>query len=396
MPIRFLHTADWQLGKPFAGITDDTKRHAVQAERFAVVERITSLAVTHDVAFVLIAGDVFDSPTPTRSLVSQFCSAVGRIGRPTFVIPGNHDHGGAGGIWTQPFFEKEAAALAPNLRVLLAAEPVVVGSSAVILPCPLLRRHENQDLSAWLRSLPGLPSEAQSLPRIVLAHGTIINFGGAGAATDDDEASASGVNHLDLGRLSPDDYDFIALGDWHGHMQVGPKAWYSGTPEPDRFPRGETNLPGHVLLVDADRGSAPKVTPICTGRLGWHDLAFTFREGAGIDAFTTEFESLVGNRTHSDLLRLQLDGALGLEEHARLAALRETLDARLLRLKEELSIAVQPTDDEVKALTLRSGEPLTVRVAETLVLQTSDPDPGRARVARAALRSLHLALRSAT
>lgn len=53
MPLRFLHTADWQLSKPFAGITDATKRHTVQAERITVLDRIATRAA--GLGFVVLA-----------------------------------------------------------------------------------------------------------------------------------------------------------------------------------------------------------------------------------------------------------------------------------------------------------------------------------------------------
>jgi hypothetical protein len=37
MSTRFLHTADWQLGKPFAGIGDPQKPVLVQQERIYVM-----------------------------------------------------------------------------------------------------------------------------------------------------------------------------------------------------------------------------------------------------------------------------------------------------------------------------------------------------------------------
>ena len=41
--IRFLHTADWQIGKPFGGFDEDT-RGELKAERFRTVERLARLA----------------------------------------------------------------------------------------------------------------------------------------------------------------------------------------------------------------------------------------------------------------------------------------------------------------------------------------------------------------
>src|SRR6187399_3115803 len=124
MITRFIHTADWQLGKPFAGVEDLTKRAMLQQERIAVLHRIAAAAQAHDAAFVVVAGDVFDSPGATKTTVSAACATIGAMARPVFVIPGNHDCGGPGSVWEQPFFLREQAQLAPNLRVLLAPEPV--------------------------------------------------------------------------------------------------------------------------------------------------------------------------------------------------------------------------------------------------------------------------------
>ena len=78
----------------------------------------------------------------------------------------------------------------------------------------------------------------------------------------------SGVSYPDLLILGPRSLqlgdravraglDYLALGDWHGVRQAGPKAWYAGTPEPDRF---RDNAPGHALAVRiAAAGAEPEV-----------------------------------------------------------------------------------------------------------------------------------------
>ena len=64
MTITFLHTADWQLGKPFGSIEGDTAA-LLREERFEAVKRIALLATERDVDAVIVAGDVFDSATKT-------------------------------------------------------------------------------------------------------------------------------------------------------------------------------------------------------------------------------------------------------------------------------------------------------------------------------------------
>src|SRR6187401_2481376 len=150
MTTTFLHTADWQIGKPFAGVEDIQKRSLLQQERINMLERVAGAARDQNADFVVVAGDLFDSPSVTKATVSAACSAIGKLPIPVFAIPGNHDHGGPGSLWEQPFFRQEQAQLAPNLRMLLTPEAVEL-ENAVLFPCPLLRRHESTDLTAWLR-----------------------------------------------------------------------------------------------------------------------------------------------------------------------------------------------------------------------------------------------------
>jgi hypothetical protein len=41
--MRFLHTADWQLGKPYARVTDPDKRSQLHRERFGAIGRLGEL-----------------------------------------------------------------------------------------------------------------------------------------------------------------------------------------------------------------------------------------------------------------------------------------------------------------------------------------------------------------
>ncbi len=384
---RFLHTADWQIGKPFAGIADAHNRALVQQERLAVIDRIGAAAREQGAEFVLVAGDLFDSPTPTRAMVSATCAAMGRIGLPIVLIPGNHDHGGAGGLWNQAFFEQERAELAPRLTVLTKSEPFEMGG-AWIFPCPLLRRAESNDPTEWLRE-PGVLDAAGERVRIVLAHGSTRGFGGE---VDDDEGVLStATNRIDLDRLDGEKFDFVALGDWHGTKEVGAKAWYAGTPERDRFPKGGENRPGNVLVVSIERGALPDVRVVPTGRFGWHRIERDFADDAAVDGLRREIDDLVGQPTQSDLLRLELSGTLGIEASVRLDGFIKTLGARLLRVKLVDHTTLAPSEAEILALTERADDPLVSRVARELVSRSAGADEDAA-VARVALRELHAAV----
>jgi len=376
MTARFLHTADWQLGKPFAGVADAEKRALLRQERLEVLKRIAAVAQEHGVEFIVVAGDAFDSPAATKDTVAAACAAIGALRRPVFLIPGNHDHGGPGSLWEQPFFLRQKEELAPNLRVLLTPEPVET-DTALLLPCPLLRRHESADPAAWLRAR----ATDSEKPRIVLAHGSVQGFG----EDDDDEESGGGVNQIELARLDDGRFDYIALGDWHGTKQVSSRAWYAGTPEPDRFPR---NDPGHVLLVAAARGALPEVTAVRTARIGWHEAAFAFSDAAGLEQLDALIGQLTGSRAQQDLLRLELSGLTSLAVAAQLEHRLESWQARLLRLKLTNQTRLEPSAEEIAALTQRAEDPLIARVAQRL----ADMQGDEAELARLALRELHTRL----
>jgi DNA repair exonuclease SbcCD nuclease subunit len=384
--MKFVHTSDWQIGAPFARISDPYKRSLVQQARIEVIKRMGAVAREEQAQFVLVVGDLFDSPSADKGSVSHACSAIGQVGLPVIVIPGNHDNGGPGSVWEQDFFRREQAELAPNLVVLLEPAPYEL-DSAVILPCPLLRRTVVADPTEWLRAPGAYKDLPAGKPRIVLAHGSTQAF--SGEWEDEGEATPT-TNLIDLDRLPDAEVDYVALGDWHGTKQVSAKVWYSGTPEPDRFAKGADNDPGNVLVVEAGRGTPPRVTKVRTAKLGWLDVSYSFADDSELPKVEIQLASLLGQRANEDLLRLSLDGVLGIEAYGRLESVLESLEARLLRLKLADRTTLAPTSEEIEALTQCGGDPLVARVAGQLV-GLSGGDSPEAADARVALRELYYA-----
>jgi DNA repair exonuclease SbcCD nuclease subunit len=366
MSVTFIHTADWQLGKPFATVEDDARRARLQEERFRTLERIGQLARESGAAFVLVAGDLFDSPTPTKAVVSRACSLIGAMKLPVLVIPGNHDYGGPGSLWEQPYFLSEQSALAPNLTVLRTAEPLEL-DGAVLLPCPLLRRHESSDPTAWVRGYFDSGADPGAKPRIVLAHGSVQEFTSIG----DDDADSGYPNLIDLARLEALPVDYVALGDWHGRKSVGARTWYSGTHEADRFPRGEGHEQGFVLKVTIQRGSSPAVESIRIGAMAWFDESVSLTGDDVVARLDARLAEIAGSSPDRTLVRLILSGSLGFEADARL---RERLDAwraRLLDLRLDDRTSIEPSPEEIEALSRRPGDPLISRVAGELLNRVS-------------------------
>ncbi len=387
MKATFIHTADWQLGKPFAGVEDPLKRSILQNERMEAIKRIGKIAKENNANFVLVAGDLFDSSTATKSTVSAACSAIGSIGIPVYVIPGNHDHGGAGGIWEQEFYLREQKELAPNLHILLKAEPLEL-ENVVLFPCPLLRRHESIDTTAWLRNFDFEGKSFGDKPLIVLAHGSIQSFG---AFSDDEESEGGALNQIDVEQLQMKPFDYIALGDWHGTKEVGENVWYSGTPELDRFPKGNEHKQGNTLVVSATKGEKPEVKVVETKNIKWHEFSINFTDDLGLNYLNDELKDRIGTNANKDLVHLHLDGSLGLEAYSNLEIILESFKSRLIRLKLDNLTTISPNSQEMESLTQRANDPLISRVATRLIELSDSSDSDEASVARIALRELYIA-----
>lgn len=387
--ITILHSADWQLGKPYGRIADPDKRALARTARFDALGRLAEAAAREQVALVLVAGDVFDATTVDRATVSKACAALGQVRVPVVLLPGNHDHGGPGSLWHQRYFQDELARLAPQVRVALAPERIDVAGVSVF-PCPLMRASEPQDLTAWLRDGTALDAAPPGHARIVLAHGATQDFGAA--ALDEDDIAGS--NRIDLSRLPQEALDYVALGDWHGTKQVGPKAWYAGAHEPDRFPRGPGYVSGQALRVEVARGQAPQVRPVVLGGLAWSALQHEVVGDAGLPGLEQAVEACVGRGVDTHLLELTLGGRLGLAGMQRLEQLLQRLEAQLVRLKLERHVSLEPQPDELEGLSQRTADPAIATVARGLAAQLGQPgEPGE--VARLALQELYQLVQSA-
>ena len=366
MSLRILHTADWQLGKPFQSLPVEVAA-LVREARVAAVRTIAALAVRHEVAAVLVAGDVFDSNLAPERTVLQALAAMRGFGGPWLLLPGNHDTRLAEGVWDR----LERLGRPENVLVADTAHPIPVADGRmVILPAPLTERHATDDLTAWMDDA-ATPSGAL---RIGLAHGSV-----AGRLPVEAEAS----NPIDPERAVRAGLDYLALGDWHGTLEIAPRSWYAGTPEPDRF---RANDAGNVLLVElSEPGALPTITRLPTGRHGWRQLELDL---TGISDAGPALEGLLADAAGLEhaLVQLTLTGVIDLAGRAALEAALERLAGELCHLEVRDRLLAEPSERDLLTL---AGSPVVGSVARELAALAAG-DPGQREVATLALRLLYL------
>lgn len=377
--MRLIHTADWQIGKVFRFV-DDATMSLLQEARLEAIATIGGLAQAHGALTVLVAGDLYDHDGLSDRTLFQPIERMRALDALTWhVMPGNHDADRPNGLWDRV----ARHGLPANVRLHREPEPCPLGQDshgeasmgergAWLLPAPLRRRQTLSDPTAWM-SHAATPEGAL---RIGLAHGSVTRFG---------SADRSQGNYIDPARPKEALLDYLALGDWHGQRQIGPRCWYAGTPEPDDFDQED----GAVLLVEiAGPGALPTVQPLPTARYRWVRQRETLHGAADIAVLDERIRALAPD-TARLLLDLVVEGTLSLADRALFAQrIDRSLRAALCHLKlDDERLYLSPSPHDLDAIA-RGG---FVRAAAARLTELADDEANPEReVAAEALMRLFL------
>lgn len=361
--IHFLHTADWQIGRQYGQF--DTDDAAMLAEaRIEVVARIAAMATERAVDAVLVAGDVFDTQAVSDRTIRRLFAAMQGFSGPWVMIAGNHDAALADSVWSRA---RHLGCIAEQIHVPLQTEVVDFPALGLaVLAAPLTQRHTYDDVTQAFDMLETAPDRI----RVGLAHGSV-----SGRLPD----TIDSTNPIAPDRAARAKLDYLALGDWHGCLEIDARTWYAGTPEQDRF-RG--NEPGYVLDVRIDGvGATPVVERVQVGRYRWSIWTETMLVPADAQALAHRLEGVQAE----DVLRLEVLGHVSLEVWEQLQAAADVASARARALLLDLSgLRLEPDAQDLAALAAGGGY-----VGEVVAqLQALQNDPAQATVASEALQLL--------
>ena len=326
--MRFIHTADWQIGKVFKQF--GAKEESLRQARLSAIERLGELARANSVHHILVAGDVYDNEAPnTITLRAPIERMKPFTDIQWHLLPGNHDPHRPEGVWDRV----AQLGLPAHIHIHLTPTPVALTDGAFLLPAPLLRKTEFDDLTAWMDNAQTPPGAL----RVGLAHGAVANFNSEGEAS----------NPIDPTRPARAKLDYLALGDWHRTLQIGPAVWYAGTPEPDRAGGQEQ---GTALLVEiSGPGGSAAVMPLITGTYRWLTRTERLSDGSELADLDQRL------RSEQDLsrliLRLKLEGTLPLAAHAELQRRLVDIEAALFHLDtDQTALFARPTEGDLEAI----------------------------------------------
>ncbi len=296
---RLIHSSDLHLGKRFARFPGEISGRLTEA-RHAILGRLAQAARDTGARHVLVAGDVFDTETPSPRVVSQAVAAMADDSAINWwIIPGNHDSLAAEGLW-----DGFAAHAPGNVNLLRTDAPVEIGEGAWLLPAPLPRRRPGHDLTEAMDRA----ATPEGALRIGLAHGPVTDFS---------EESETGDAVIAPDRASRAGLDYLALGDWHGQMRIGDRTWYSGTPEYTDFRHAGR---GSCLSITLSPGRTPDVTPVETGQFHWQAPDLALLPGGDPAAALDAMLPMPRSARRDHLMKVGAKGRASLAEQAALAA----------------------------------------------------------------------------
>lgn len=223
--MKILHTADWHLDTPFAGVPAD-QREFLRRELLKIPGKIARIAKEEGCGLMLISGDVFDGAY-TKDSLDAVRNALENCDIPVFVSPGNHDFCAPGSPWLEERWPE-------NVHIFTGALDSV---SVPGLDCRVYGAgYTSMDCEPLLE---GFRAEGEERYHIAVLHG-------------DPGSASSPYNAVTTAQVRASGLTYLALGHIHkaGSFTAGQTlcAW-PGCPMGRGF--DETGEKG-VYLVDAD------------------------------------------------------------------------------------------------------------------------------------------------
>ena len=338
MSVRFLHSADWQLGMTRHFLTAEAQARFSQA-RIDAIRTLGRLARETGAAFLVVSGDVFETNQVSPQTVRRTLEALASVPVPVFLLPGNHDPLDAGSIFRSPTFVNGRPS---HVTVLEDGTPhPVPGAPGVeVVGAPWFTKRPLSDLVA---DACATLEPARGVARVLVAHGAAeISFDNPAVIRVEDAEAA-----LADGRIA-----YLALGDRHSTTSVGSsgRIWYAGAPEPTDYDELDA---GNALLVELRDDGRCEVARHRTGTWRFARERFDLDGADGIDALGSWLDALAPKER--TIVKLTLVGTISLSANARLESLLEhqrDLFGAIEQWQRHTELVVRPDDDDFADLPL--------------------------------------------
>ncbi len=335
---RFIHTGDVHLDSPLKGLAghEGPAAERIRTATRAALDNLVTRAIDEDVAFMIIAGDLYDGDWRDYQTGLFFVRQMGRLaqaGIPVFLLYGNHD--------AESQITKRLS-LPENVRVFSSRRPQTFkldGCDAVVHGQSFRQRDVTENL------VPGYPEPVSGLFNIGVLHTGLGGMGG----------------HVNYAPCTLDDlinkgYQYWALAHVHQATILceNPHVVFCGNLQ-GRHIR-ETGAKT-AYLVSVEAGQIEEISPLDASVVRWQQLHVSI-DGCG------------GPGEVMDRIRAAIEGAAATEAAGRLLACRVELTGRS-ELHSQLVGSTEHLLAECRAIALALGD--EVAWIERVVVST-EPD----------------------
>jgi len=246
--LKLLHLADIHLGAKFVELgPKGLKQRAKLAETFSTLPKI---AKEKGAQLVLISGDLFDSPFPSKTSVEIVNKTIAELVKQDICVAisaGTHDYLAAGGVFTSGQIDTSSES------IFVFSEPKPTTHLFAKLNVAVSARSLDSNRSNH-SPLEGLTPNPQAGINIAMAHGSVA-LPGLKVPADDWVMKPE--------ELEGSPFNYIALGHWHGLKEmVTAKAWYPGSPE---WIGTDQKGSGNMLYIEVDDKKKVNVVAVAVG-----------------------------------------------------------------------------------------------------------------------------------
>jgi len=330
--VRFIHTSDWQLGMTRVFLSEEAAPRFSQA-RIDAIRKLAELAQQHDAAFIVVAGDVFESNQLSKQTVLRTLEALKTVSMPIFLLPGNHDPLDASSIFLSADFQQANE----HIIVIRDDQPIPVpGVPGVeVVGAPWRTKRPSTDLCADL--VDKLAPKDKGL-RIVVAHGQVDVL-----SPDTSRPDIINLSAMEAA-IGDKRVQYLALGDRHSVTDVGTtgRVWYSGAPVATDFDEVD---PNKALLVELTVKGDCNVQPLQVG--DWHFVArqWDLNGSEDLELFSNWLMGLPNKER--TIIKIGFTGSINLAVDAQLQEILDTQAELLASLKlrsRTMDLSIVPDD----------------------------------------------------
>jgi DNA repair protein SbcD/Mre11 len=273
--VKVLHTSDWHVGRRIRGRDRSDEHRAVLAE-------LVGLASHHEVDLTVVAGDVFDTASPTpmsEQIVWRALLDLSEVA-PVAVVAGNHDNphrldavapllerAGVTVVGTPRSPDDGGVTHLDDLGVKMALLPFV-SQRSIVRAEDIMGSDPDQHAGKYeerLRRVIDLLTTDMGSETVNLLVSHLTVYGGLAGGG---ERTAHIFGYAVPASLFPGHLSYVALGHLHRQQKMphSSAVWYSGSPLQLDF--GEVNDQKGALLVKAEPGRPASVEelPLRSGR----------------------------------------------------------------------------------------------------------------------------------